>query len=56
MSTENDPRCEHIYAHPYFLRGVGHEQKRIIELLEKQSLIGKYSFSHAISLIKGEHK
>ena len=66
MSIENDPRSEHVYAHPYFLRGVNHERQRIISLLETEDLHALYLFPQgihaenchvcaAIALIKGEN-
>lgn len=31
---DNDPRAEHILAHPYFIRGAKQERQGIIEQLE----------------------
>lgn len=30
---DNDPRAEHILAHPYFIRGAQHEREQILNLL-----------------------
>jgi hypothetical protein len=30
---DNDPRAEHILAHPYFIRGAQHERDQILNLM-----------------------
>jgi hypothetical protein len=34
MIDINDPRNQHLIAHPHFLKGIEHERERIIELID----------------------
>lgn len=35
MIDLNDPRNEHILAHPHFLSGIEHERERILNAIEE---------------------
>ncbi len=37
MINFDDPRSEHILAHPYFLRGIEHERERILKAIEENN-------------------
>jgi len=55
MIDINDPRNEHILAHPHFLSGIEHECERITALL-KSAVISAEDANYLIALIKGENK
>jgi hypothetical protein len=69
MIDINDPRNEHLIAHPHFLSGIEHERERIIALLEQMIMTpprddenihawrGKFrALSNLQNALKGENK
>lgn len=34
MIDVNDPRNQHLIAHPHFLKGIEHERERILKILD----------------------